>query len=318
MLEAMGRPTVLVDATGAQAPSPQVRWPREGGRGLVPVERVSRPTALLQQMAEETETEEESLVLTDTAPLAVSAETEYLARFVDCAIVVIESGVTTRRNCARRLGHAAAAESGRGGICVESRGTGTMFERPIRPSGLRFEAIGEASAGAEQPQPQPELEEVQPAIETPADVPWWLSDVRRGHSEPTRPPLLWQPARVWSSRKPDAASEHWVTESNAKPEPAQNASTGKSWPADKPSWETASNGRETPSSSGAPQDMQRSELDEVPTNLTSRLSGLRNLLFVLGVKGPHGSLSGSEDSAEGQAGPVSSSHVSSTGLRTER
>jgi len=57
---------------------------------------VSRPTALLQQMAEETGTGEESLVLTDTAPLAVSAETEYLARFVDCVFVVIESGVTTR------------------------------------------------------------------------------------------------------------------------------------------------------------------------------------------------------------------------------
>jgi len=35
-------------------------------------------------------------VLTDAAPLVISAETEYLARFVDCAIVVAESGVTTR------------------------------------------------------------------------------------------------------------------------------------------------------------------------------------------------------------------------------
>ena len=35
-------------------------------------------------------------MLTDTAPLLISAETEYLARFVDCAIVVVESGVTTR------------------------------------------------------------------------------------------------------------------------------------------------------------------------------------------------------------------------------
>jgi uncharacterized protein involved in exopolysaccharide biosynthesis len=107
MLEAMGRPTVLVDATGAQAPSPRANANRpESSQSLVPVERVIRPTALLQKMAEETETEEGSLVLTDTAPLAVSAETEYLARYVDCAIVVIESGVTTReelREAARTL-----------------------------------------------------------------------------------------------------------------------------------------------------------------------------------------------------------------------
>jgi capsular polysaccharide biosynthesis protein len=99
MLEAMGRPTVLVDATGVPPPA---TTPAGGAQnrgetqGLVPVKRVSRPTALLQQMAEETDTGKQSLVLTDTAPLAVSAETEYLARFVDCAIVVIDSGTTTR------------------------------------------------------------------------------------------------------------------------------------------------------------------------------------------------------------------------------
>jgi succinoglycan biosynthesis transport protein ExoP len=103
MLEAMGRSTVLVDATGTQTPDSRPGSDaragasgREGAQGLVPAHRVSRPTALLQQMAEETGTGEESLVLTDTAPLAVSAETDYLARFVDCVLVVIESGVTTR------------------------------------------------------------------------------------------------------------------------------------------------------------------------------------------------------------------------------
>jgi hypothetical protein len=101
MLEAMGRATVLVDASGTPPPAPRANA-GETGQGLVSTQQDtqrdtqygSRSTALLQQMAEETGTE--SLVLTDTAPLAVSAETEYLARFVDCAIVVIESGVTTR------------------------------------------------------------------------------------------------------------------------------------------------------------------------------------------------------------------------------
>ena len=60
----------------------------------------------MQQVAEEAENGDESLVLTDAAPLAVSAETEYLARFADCTIVVVESGVTTRaqvRDTASRL-----------------------------------------------------------------------------------------------------------------------------------------------------------------------------------------------------------------------
>ena len=108
-LEAMGRTTVLVDATDvrprAQHPSadPNGADPCGADTGSAestlppaPGGRVARPNALLERMAEEINTEEDSLVLTDTAPLSVSAETEYLARFVDCAIVVIESGVTTR------------------------------------------------------------------------------------------------------------------------------------------------------------------------------------------------------------------------------
>jgi hypothetical protein len=91
MLEAMGRSTVLVDASGARPPAPA-----EESLALVAVDRLSRPNALLRQMSGETGSRTQSLVLADTAPLTISAETEYLARFVDCAIVVIQSGVTTR------------------------------------------------------------------------------------------------------------------------------------------------------------------------------------------------------------------------------
>ena len=59
-------------------------------------QRGSRSIGLLQQLAEVAETGAENLILTDAAPLAVSAETEYLGRFVDAAIIVVESGVTTR------------------------------------------------------------------------------------------------------------------------------------------------------------------------------------------------------------------------------
>ncbi|MDR3751252.1 MAG: hypothetical protein P4K94_07165 [Terracidiphilus sp.] len=99
MLEAMGRSTVLVDASGTPPPAPRASASGNGLSGmqnLVVTQRGSRSTALLQKVAEETKTQAESLVLTDTAPLVISAETAYLARFVDCVIVVVESGVTTR------------------------------------------------------------------------------------------------------------------------------------------------------------------------------------------------------------------------------
>jgi uncharacterized protein involved in exopolysaccharide biosynthesis len=95
VLESMGRPTVLLDSSGT--PPPASHAATHGGISDQPAaQRGSRSTALLRQVAVETETREESLVLTDTAPLLISAETEYLARFVDCAIVVVESGATTR------------------------------------------------------------------------------------------------------------------------------------------------------------------------------------------------------------------------------
>ena len=88
MLQAMGRSTALVDAVGS---SPEEN--PDPGSDLVHMPRGSRSTALLQQM---TGANHDSIVVTDTAPLLISGETEYLARFVDSAIVVIESGTTTK------------------------------------------------------------------------------------------------------------------------------------------------------------------------------------------------------------------------------
>jgi capsular polysaccharide biosynthesis protein len=94
MLVGMGRPIVLVDASGT--PPLSRADAAAGTEGLRGAQRSSRTTALLQQMEAEAESQGDTLVLTDTAPLVVSAETEYLARFVDCVLVVIESGATTR------------------------------------------------------------------------------------------------------------------------------------------------------------------------------------------------------------------------------
>ncbi len=95
VLESMGRSTVLLDSSGTPPPASH-STSHSSVSDQPAAQRGSRSTALLRQVAAETETREESLVLTDTAPLLISAETEYLARFVDCAIVVVESGVTTR------------------------------------------------------------------------------------------------------------------------------------------------------------------------------------------------------------------------------
>ena len=109
-LDTLGRMAMLVDATGAPhaavAPSAAVlqaaglsaewesrgrgSWDENGNQGV-------------------------GLVLTDAEPISTSADTEYLARFADCVLVVIESGVTTRGelrrtvSCLEKL-HVVAAE----------------------------------------------------------------------------------------------------------------------------------------------------------------------------------------------------------------
>ena len=102
MLQAMGRETVLVDAAGV--PSAEFSGVQFDSTDLVAAPRGTRSTALLQRVTNVTSSD--SVVVTDTAPLLVSGETEYLARFVDSAVVVIESGVTTKsqlRDLARTL-----------------------------------------------------------------------------------------------------------------------------------------------------------------------------------------------------------------------
>jgi succinoglycan biosynthesis transport protein ExoP len=94
MLEGMGRSTVLVDASGTPPPPKDLKIGADPFNHLVSTRVDNSPSSLLQQMAEETDAE--TIVLTDTAPLLASGETEYLARFVDSAIVVIQSGLTTR------------------------------------------------------------------------------------------------------------------------------------------------------------------------------------------------------------------------------
>jgi len=195
MLETMGQGTVLVDASGTRPSQPgaSAAGPSEASNRLA-TQRGRRSTALVRQLAEETETGEQTLVLTDTAPLAVSAETEYLARFADAAIVVVESGVTTRaqlRDVANTLQRLDVAAVGfvlnRVGLekadpafrlsvrAVEehlraqsrSLARGTERSRPAAPAA---EIERESKRTVAQPQPAPERSAVAPVIPPPAPV----------------------------------------------------------------------------------------------------------------------------------------------------
>jgi polysaccharide biosynthesis transport protein len=95
MLESMGRSPVFVDVSGTPTPSDSFTEPSSNSTLGLATQRENSSIALRQQLAEGMKGGN-SLVLTDTAPLPLSAETENLARYVDAAIIVIESGVTTR------------------------------------------------------------------------------------------------------------------------------------------------------------------------------------------------------------------------------
>ena len=96
MLGVLGKEAVLVDAAGPV--SAERRPGTSDGLAAVGTElqRVTRLASLMPHTGEGTASDSQGLMLTDTAPLTVSAEAEYMARRADCTILVIESGVTTR------------------------------------------------------------------------------------------------------------------------------------------------------------------------------------------------------------------------------
>jgi hypothetical protein len=92
MLGAMGRTAVLVRPTAAQRRGDGTSQFRSE-----PNEQADRPAPVLADNgAAENGRGYDDLTLTDAAPLTASAETEELARHCDGAIVIVESGATTR------------------------------------------------------------------------------------------------------------------------------------------------------------------------------------------------------------------------------
>jgi uncharacterized protein involved in exopolysaccharide biosynthesis len=98
MLDVLGKETVLVSASGL-APEPQddalAASTTELAWSAQPERQIPQPGEAVPS-ARDGASSRENLVLTDTAPLVVSAEAEYMARRADCTILVIESGKTTR------------------------------------------------------------------------------------------------------------------------------------------------------------------------------------------------------------------------------
>jgi hypothetical protein len=92
-LQGSGRRAILVGAAD------------EGPEGAVDAPDIPA----LQGAADESGSQQDSLILTDTSPITESPDTEFLARFADCVMVVVESGVTTREqlmntvSCLKRL-----------------------------------------------------------------------------------------------------------------------------------------------------------------------------------------------------------------------
>jgi polysaccharide biosynthesis transport protein len=237
MLKAMGRPTVLLDSSGTPPPTPRAASSKDQSA----TEPGTRSTALLRQVADQSRMEEENLVLMDTAPLLISAETEYLARFVDCAIVVVESGVTTREQLL-----AAAATLQRLDVAVVgfvlNRAKLAIADRAFRNSVHEIEKHHRAQSMSSARRP----ERTSPLAEGPSSVAKELARestvVSRGtshdetrNSEPSTPARA-QAAPAWSTAPPvkpwlpqtqniagtknDSELPWWLSDAQGKP-PAQ-------------------------------------------------------------------------------------------------
>ena len=235
ILEAMGRPTVLLDASGTPAPTERANGSVNGlGTSLdhPAAVRGSRSTALLQQVAEEAGTQHGSLVLTDAAPLVISAETEYLARFVDCAIVVAESGVTTRAqllaavNALQRLGVATV------GFVLNRVGMAKAdpaFRNSIREienhrrAQSRPASSGPASTSAAAEVDLPEPEQL-PGETHFGSAPALAAKAAPSWPEPSAPVAPSQPAKPESSKPGSPKPE------SSKPAPAPAPESPAHWP----------------------------------------------------------------------------------------
>jgi len=153
---------------------------------------------------------------------------------------------------------------------------------PVGPDAPHPEVVA-AGAVSEAPMER-KREPVQTTSAAASDVPWWLSETPR-NAEPARPPVIWQPAKVSKSRQRSEDGSAAAAAQNDNPDLPQQRETAKQ------SWERAS---------AQAVDSRAATVEEEATpTRTSRLGGLRNLLFVLGVKNAHGEEQGEQHASGG-------------------
>ncbi len=295
-LEAMGRPAVVVNASeippqtagasGTQEPQAQANS-----------EQGSRSTALLRQVSQQAGMKDESLVLIDAAPLEISAETEYLARFADCVIVVIEAGVTTRAELRAVVQILQRLNVGTAGFVLNRMRLAKAepaFRQSVSAMERRLRAQGRSTAGRtaggplleeeSSPAAEQEIREAaavappEPAVTAPVAAtrraapaePEWAGIAAA--PAPLPPPAVRAP-RVQKAPppvpEPDSDIPWWLSETYRQP----------SAPAARRLWQPV----KTSLARGAgAQDAQQPAPEEASGAATSRLSPLRDIFFSRG------------------------------------
>jgi hypothetical protein len=125
-LDVLDRPAVLVDATGARQVTDEPAAPEAAGRAT------AGPSGGDGARHDE-------LIVTDAGPITASPDAEYLARFADCVLVVVGSGVTTR------------GELRRTATCLENLNVAAVryvVNRAEQPRSGRHPSETEATPGA--------------------------------------------------------------------------------------------------------------------------------------------------------------------------
>lgn len=273
MLEAMGRDTILIDASGAHAQAVRANG-AAGEQSLVLSQRGSHSSALLQQMAQdEVPHVEDKLVLTDTAPLTISAETAYLARFVDCVIVVIESGETTRvqlREVAQMLQRLNAAAAGFVLNRVSLATADPTFRQSVAEveKHVRGQNRGSGRRAAENPAPKPEArnhpETKAAAYSQPAYVPPATQKQPPIYTPPKPEPTpVCEPEPIRSWEPVSVAQEPFVSSAPVSPLAAAAVSPRANAPAAQPG-----TGRPAMPYAVVPFTPQREEIPAAPRAIT--------------------------------------------------
>ena len=314
-LVTIGRPTVLLDASGASDPAARESVGtglQDQSPGLTVTQRGNRSSALLKQVEAQV-THQEGLVLTDTAPLTISAETEHLARSVDGAIVVIESGVTTRDQLLNAMRALRRLDVGIVGVVLNRVRLGkadSAFRRSIQDIETHVRAHGISSSL--RPVPTEQISE-QPGRGT--DLAVNKPEMREGaarvaeEAAPERAHRgLLMNASDWSGVTPALASlTHRTARSTQDPlwrreEPVQevtevsrpaegsDVAPARSAPIPRPEplpgwfWDVGSSGSGGGSEESGTVEKEKPVEGKNPFEAESRLNGLRGLILTLELK----------------------------------